>query len=71
MDANKARKLLEEFTKIGVLPKRKETFMTISGYPHYENVVSNILKFFFEDNEHGMKNLWVRSLLETVPGDTN
>ena len=67
VDVNKVAKLLEEFNKIGIKPKRKETFMSISGYPHYENVVSNILKFFFEDNEHGMKNLWVRSLLETVP----
>lgn len=71
MGVVQAKRILEEFKKIVLKPKRKETFMTISGYPHYENVVSNILKFFFEDNEHGMKNLWVRSLLETVPGFAN
>jgi len=67
MKITDANNLLNEFNKIKLMPKRKETFMTISGYPHYENVVSNILKFFFEDNEHGLKNLWIRSLLENVP----
>lgn len=71
MNIKNAEKLLNEFKKINLMPKRKETFMSISGYPHYENVVSNILKFFFEDNEHSMKNLWVRSLLEAVPFFSN
>ena len=48
MDVVQAKRILEEFKKIVLKPKRKETFMTISGYPHYENVVSNILKFFLK-----------------------
>lgn len=71
MNEGRMKRLLSEFSKISLIPKRKETFMSISGYPHYENVVSNILKFFFEDNEHGMKNLWVRSLLESIPNFEN
>ena len=45
-------KLLVDFQRI---PKRKRnrTFMEISGYPHYENVCNNILKFNINPkNEH-------------------
>lgn len=43
------------------------TFMDIAGYPHYENVCSNILAFFFQtDAEHGMKDLVLKSLLHTI-----
>ena len=41
----------ELFTRIREIqsgPVRRKTFMDISGYPHYENVVSNILKFFLD-----------------------
>jgi len=61
----KLTKLLIDFQKI---PKRKRnrTFMEISGYPHYENVCSNILKFFFETkNEHNLNDLLIKSLLQT------
>lgn len=38
--------------------RRARTFMEISGYPHYENVCSNILEFYFNpEEEHGMGNL--------------
>ena len=38
--------------------RRTRTFMEISGYPHYENVCSNILEFYFNpEEEHGMGNL--------------
>lgn len=34
--------------------KTTKTFMEVSGYPHFENVASNILSFFFtSDEEHG------------------
>jgi len=61
----KITKLLIDFQKI---PKRNRnrTFMEISGYPHYENVCSNILKFFFESkNEHNLNDLLLKSLLQT------
>ena len=38
--------------------KQKRTFMSVSGYPHFENVASNILMFLLNDNEeHNLKNL--------------
>jgi hypothetical protein len=50
----------------GRLPetKRSPTFMEVSGYPHYENVCSNILKFFFDPAaEHGLGDLLVVAFL--------
>ena len=42
-----------------------KTLFDIAGYPHYENVISNILAFFFDaDEEHGFDDLWTRSLIE-------
>ena len=39
------------------IPKREKTFMEISGFPHYENVCSNILSFYFNSQEeHGLEN---------------
>lgn len=41
--------------------------MEIAGYPHYENVCSNILKFYLDPtNEHGLKDLVLNSLLKIV-----
>ena len=57
-------KLISDFQKI---PKIKRTFMEISGYPHYENVCSNILEFFFDTkNEHNLKDLFIKSLLQAI-----
>ena len=57
--------ILERFADLGErAPQRRETFMSVSGYPHYENVVSNILAFFFSDGSHGFGNLWASSLLK-------
>nr|WP_288836354.1 PD-(D/E)XK nuclease family protein [uncultured Flavobacterium sp.] len=50
--------------------KRMKTFMEIAGYPHYENVCSNILKFYLDPaNEHGLKDLVLNSLLHLVDKD--
>ncbi len=57
-------KLLLEFQ---VLPrfKRSRTFMEVSGYPHFENVCSNILRFYFDPSaEHGLKDLLLSSYLQ-------
>ena len=60
----------EEFLKLLVafnaLPhtKRGRTFMEISGYPHYENVCSNILEFYFDTTaEHGLQDLLISAFL--------
>lgn len=58
--------LLEEFSRI---PRYKidRTIFDISGYPHYENVCSNILAFFFDPSgEHGMGDLFIHALLDCV-----
>ncbi len=71
MKTKEAKKSLDNFNKI---PKTKinRTFMEISGYPHYENVCSNILAFFFETkNEHNLRDLFIKSLLQAYWGDIN
>jgi len=45
--------------------------MEVSGYPHFENVASNILAFFFtSDEEHGLGDLFFKSLMEIILGNT-
>jgi hypothetical protein len=59
-------KLLLDFKSIP-RHKRTKTFMEISGYPHYENVCSNILKFYLDPtNEHGLKDLVLNSLMHLI-----
>ncbi len=61
--------LLLEFKSIP-RHKRVKTFMEISGYPHYENVCSNILEFYLDpNNEHGLKDLVLNSLVRSVNKD--
>lgn len=52
------------------IPKVKtllKTFMDIAGYPHYENVVSNFLQFYFSpDEEHGLHYLFIDSLVNCI-----
>ena len=44
---------------------RSRTFMEISGYPHYENVATNILAFYFDPAaEHGLGDLLVSAFLQ-------
>jgi hypothetical protein len=50
--------------------KQERTFMQISGYPHYENVCSNILAFFLDpQNEHELDDLVLKALLQTAKGE--
>ena len=47
------------------IKSRVKTFFDVAGFPHYENVLSNILAFFFYTNEeHNLKDLWIKSLFE-------
>jgi len=53
-------------------PKLNRSFLDISGYPHYENVCSNILAFFFQpDNEHGLGNLMLRAFFAALDLDSD
>ncbi len=45
--------------------KRSRTFMEVSGYPHYENVCSNILRFYLDPTaEHGLSDLLLSAFLK-------
>lgn len=61
----------KELTKLlslfEALPETKvsESIFDIAGYPHYENVSSNILAFYFDPNgEHGLSDLFLSTLME-------
>lgn len=44
--------------------RRRQTFMEVSGYPHYENVCTNVLSFYFDPSaEHGLKDLLLSAFL--------
>ena len=59
-----AEKLLDDFRKLPGRVARPRTFMEIAGYPHYENVCSNILAFFMDPQEsHGLGTLVLDALV--------
>jgi len=64
-------KLLNDFKALHIEDVEPEqTFMQLSGYPHYENVCSNLLSFLFDTEEvHGLKDLFALSLLGCVLKD--
>lgn len=66
MNTQAAEALLDEFRQqVPRRPKRLPTFMEITGYPHYENVCSNILAFFFDPgNPHGLGTLFLDALAQ-------
>jgi hypothetical protein len=56
-------KLLLAFRAVPEI-KRSRTFMEVSGYPHYENVFSNILRFYFDPTaEHRLGDLLLSAFL--------
>ena len=64
--AQTAEALLDAFSQqVPLRPERLPTFMEITRYPHYENVCSNILAFFFDpDNPHGLGTLFLDALVQ-------
>ena len=47
-----------------------KTVLEVSDFPHSEIAISNILAFFLDPNEeHGLADLVLKSLLETVRPD--
>jgi hypothetical protein len=58
------------FIELNKLPKQEPSYPTlheIAGYPHYENVASNILAFFFNtEGVHNLKDLFIKSLFKCV-----
>lgn len=64
---NKLIELIAEFSKIHKQLKNEPTFLEVSGYPHRENVYSNILAFFLDpQNGHGLSDLLLRSIMECI-----
>lgn len=64
MTVQATTKLLDEFGKVSGRVARPRTFMEIAGYPHYENVCSNILAFFMDPEEpHGLGSLVIDALI--------
>ena len=56
--------LLDEFEGLPGRISRPQTFMEIGGYPHYENVCSNFLAFFFDpEGPHGLSSLFLDALV--------
>ena len=66
-DFNSLKALLDAYKSTNISSKGKVTesnIFEIAGYPHYENVVSNILAFFFDTEEqHGFKDCYIKSLI--------
>ena len=61
------QKLLAEFKKLPPTLQRDPTTLELSGYPHLENVYSNILAFFLDpEREHGFGLLFLKSLLSVA-----
>jgi hypothetical protein len=45
------------------VPERRATFFSIAGFPHYENVMSNVYQFFFStESPHGLGTLCLDAL---------
>lgn len=52
---------------IPVIPSKPLTFLGIAKQPHYENVLSNLLAFYFDPKQaHGLGFLFLDCLLELV-----
>lgn len=67
MTVQAAAKLLDEFRKVSGRIERPPTFMEIAGYPHYEDVCSNFLKFFMDpEKAHGLRTLVLDALLASA-----
>ena len=68
MELSNYSELLNEASELyKKIPKKEKTFMEVSGYPHYENVCSNILAFYFNPiEEHKLNNLFINSFIKIL-----
>lgn len=63
---NELQKFLDNH-KIPVIKSHPKTFMGIARQPHYENVLSNMLAFYFDvKGVHGLKSLFIDTFLEMI-----
>lgn len=62
MPINQFNELLDEFESLPL--SQDATLLEIAGYPHYESVSSNLLRFFLDpDKPHGFSDLCLKALL--------
>jgi len=68
VELDKLKSLVSQFSsQVKQVETEKPTIFQISWYPHYENVASNILQFFFSPDEvHGVKELFLSSLFNLL-----
>ncbi len=67
MDVRAAATLLDKFRELPDRIERSQTFMEIAGYPHYENVCSNFLAFFFDpEGPHGLGIFFLDALMDSI-----
>lgn len=70
MDIESLKRLIEDFKRLPKIKKEKPTIFELTRYPHYENVISNILSFYFDQHEiHGLSDLLLRSFLDCINPD--
>jgi len=60
------KSLIEDYKKLPV-EEYNPTLLEITGYSHREDIISNVLAFYFNSsNPHGFSNLLVEALLDIV-----
>ncbi|MGJ1206389.1 PD-(D/E)XK nuclease family protein [Sphingobacterium lactis] len=60
-------RLFRKFNRVEKSEEVLPTFMEISGYPHFENVASNILAYYLDTKQsHKLGDLLIRSLLDCL-----
>lgn len=63
LDANIERTL----TNLPELKQQHYSILEIAGFPHYENVISNLLAFYFDFEEmHGLQDLFIKALFSSL-----
>ena len=65
-EKNNYNELFEKIKQLNIdYQKPEQNFLSITNFPRYENVISDILAFYFNTEEqHCLKDLWVMSLLK-------
>jgi hypothetical protein len=52
-------------SKVPGISKKEKTIFELSGFPHYENVISNYLRFYANPNEnHGFDDLFIKIFIK-------
>lgn len=60
-------KIEQTITNLPELKKQHHSILEIAGFPHYENVISNLLAFYFDFEEiHGLQDLFIKSFFSSL-----